>query len=133
MANKWKVWIPLLVIVILSWLELQFFTESVGVEEFKRKIAHIVFLIAVGAVGYFTWAKHPVGWLRSVWIMAYTAAIALIMGVGLIQWKFGLFGTAFLDEIHHIRLFFSSPLPFIMLLAAPKKFKKENVPYNSAD
>ncbi|RYD56511.1 MAG: hypothetical protein EOP56_12515 [Sphingobacteriales bacterium] len=132
MGNKARLWISLLIIVVLSWIELQFFTESVGVEEMKRKVAHILFLLAVGAVGYFAWAKHPVQWIKSVWLLGYAVALVIILGVGIIQWKFGVFGTAFLDEIHHIRLFFNSPLPFIMLLAAPKRFKKENVPSGSA-
>lgn len=133
MQNKWRIWLSLLIIVALSWIELQFFTESIGVEETKRKVAHLIFLVAVGAVGYFAWAKHPVRWLKSVWLLGYSVALVLILGVGLIQMQFQIFGTAFLDEIHHIRVFFNSPLPFIMLLAAPKKFKKESVPYNSAD
>jgi hypothetical protein len=133
MQNKSRIWISLLIIVALSWIELQFFTESIGVEETKRKVAHMAFLVAVGAVGYFAWVKHPVRWLRSVWLLGYTVALLLIVVVGVIQMQFQVFGTAFLDEIHHIRVFFNSPLPFIMLLAAPKKFKKETAPYNSAD
>lgn len=133
MGIKWKIAISLSCIVILSWIELQFFSESVGVDETARKLAHIAFLIGVLASGYFTWIAHPVKWLRYVWLMGYGIAMFLIVGVGVIQWKTGFFASTFLDEIRDIRIFFSSPLPFIMLLAAPKKHPGETERQAAAD
>jgi hypothetical protein len=130
MKNKLSTWLSLVIIVALSWIELQYFTESQGVDELQRKAAHILFLVAIMAAGYIAWAKHIVVWTRQIWLFSYIGAIVLITGIGLVQWKFQVFGSDLLDQVRDIRIFFSSPLPFLMLLAAPKNMRSR-IPANT--
>ena len=105
----------LFIIIVLSWLELQFFTEASGVAEFTRQLAHILFLLAIMVVGYYAWANNPLKWLKQLWLLAYVGVFLLIILIGVLN-RFINFSIGFLDEIHLVRVFFNSPLPFIMLM-----------------
>lgn len=133
MTKKVSTWVSLVLIVILSWIELQYFSESQGVDETGRRAAHILFLLAIMMVGYLAWSRHIVVWTRQIWLFTYTGAILLIVGIGLLQWKFQWFGTDLLDQVRDIRIFFSSPLPFLMLLAAPKNMRPRTAANTPAD
>jgi CDP-diglyceride synthetase len=115
MQNKGRLWVCLFIIIVLSWLELQFFTEASGVAEFTRQLAHILFLLAIMGVGYYAWANNPLKWLKQVWLLAYAGVFLLILLIGVLN-RFINFSIGFLDEIHLVRVFFNSPLPFIMLM-----------------
>ncbi len=115
MQSKVRVWVSLVVIIVLSWLELHFFTEASGVAAFTRQLAHIVFILGIMAVGYWAWSGNRVPWLKKVWLLAYASVLMLIITVGILN-QFLHFSINFLDEIRLIRVFFNSPLPYIMLM-----------------
>jgi hypothetical protein len=116
MSNKLRIIIALLVIVVLAWIELQQYSEAVNVPEQTRKIAHILFLVAIMLVGYWGWFAHPLKWLKNAWVLAYTAVLAIIVAFGVIHWKVYQFSIGFLDQISLLRIFFSSPVPFLVLV-----------------
>lgn len=125
MQNKWRPWIGLAIIVILSWLELQFFTETDAVGETERQIAHISFLMLIATAGYIALYRHPAKWLKSLWLMTYLLILLVIIGVGVANRQLAM-GVDFLDEIHQMRVFFSTPIPFLILMAIPyKRLPKE--------
>ncbi|RYE25906.1 MAG: hypothetical protein EOP51_02425 [Sphingobacteriales bacterium] len=113
MQNKWVRWLCLVLIIVLAWIELQFFTEASNVAEYTRQIAHILFLLAIMGVGYYVWAKSTVKWLKVVWVATYVFVLLLVFGIGALN-RVVHFNIDFLDEIHQVRVFFSSPIPFLM-------------------
>ncbi len=121
MQNKWRPWIGLAIIVILSWVELQFFTETDAVGEVERQVAHITFLLLIMATGYIALYRHRAKWLKSLWLLAYAIVLLIIVGVGVLNRRVVPFGVDFLDEIHQLRVFFSTPIPFLILMAIPHK------------
>jgi UDP-N-acetylmuramyl pentapeptide phosphotransferase/UDP-N-acetylglucosamine-1-phosphate transferase len=106
--------ITLLIIVAISWIELEYYSEPPNIPETTRKIAHFVGLIAVMLVGYIGWYSNRIKWMKKVWLFTYMLMLFIILGVGFIEWKYDVFSTSFLDEIRNIRTFFSSPVPFLI-------------------
>lgn len=132
LKTNWKLCLALVLIIALSWIETQYITEGTGVESVKRKIYHVVFLGGIYAVGLWYWAQQIPSWLKSVWTFSYAGLLALLFVVGVLSWKFGIFSTDFLDQIHHVRTFFCSPLPFLVILALTKMdIKLAGTPSNS--
>ena len=115
---RWRIWTALILIVLLSWVENQYISESAKdfLAENTRKALHIVFYLSVMLVGYFGWYHHPIKWLRVLWVFSYSFIIIALLGVGFIDSRFHFFSMGFLDQIHGIRVFFISPVPFLILL-----------------
>ena len=120
LKNNWKLVLSLILIIGLSWIELQHVSEATGVGAMKRRIFHLVFLGGVYAAGIFYWHQHKIHWVKYVWTLGYASLVVRLMLVGLVQWKFDIVSADVLDQIRHLRVFFSSPLPFIILLVIPK-------------
>lgn len=116
MGNKLRMILALLIIVVLAWIELQQYSEAVNVPEQTRKIAHILFLIGIMLVGYWGWFAHPLKWLKNAWLLAYCAVLAIVVVIGIVHWKFYQFSVGFLDQVSLLRIFFSSPVPFLVLI-----------------
>lgn len=126
MGHKLRMILALLIIVVLAWVELQQYSEAVNVPEQTRKVAHILFLVFIMLVGYWGWFAHPMRWLKNAWLLAYATVLAIIVGFGIIHWKVYQFSIGFLDQISLLRIFFSSPVPFLVLVVFQMR-KKEAV------
>ncbi|RYF37729.1 MAG: hypothetical protein EON97_00740 [Chitinophagaceae bacterium] len=122
--RNWKTMIAMILIVALSWIESQFFTESTGIGENSRKAMHLVFLFAIQVTGYLYWFGKEISWMKHLWTVVYAGMFLILIGVGLLNWKFDLFGSGFLDQVRVLRTFFSSPLPFIGTLAFAEIFTR---------
>lgn len=112
----WKVYLSLIIIIALSWIENQYITESVGVEAVKRKLLHFIFLAGIQVTGYAYWFKHSLSWMKQAWMAAYFGMFALLLFIGVCNWRFHFLSTTFLDQVHYVRTFFCSPLPFIITI-----------------
>ena len=120
LKNNWKILIALFLIIGLSWIESQHISEATGVAEMKRRVFHIVFLGGIYATGIWYWHQHRTGWIKYLWTLAYAGLVLLLVGVGMLQWKFQIFSEQILDQVRYLRVFFSSPLPFIIMLIIPR-------------
>lgn len=112
--NSWKKWVVLLLIIIIYWFESQL-SEAVGEGDVKRKLFNFASVILVMVLGYIGWYGHPVRWIPKLWLLLYGLIVFIVIGTGLINWKLPVFGRDFMDAIHNLRLFFTSPLPFLAL------------------
>lgn len=100
-------------IIILIWL---LDSEYLGLNksEIFRQIFHVVAAFSIALTGYITWRKKE-RWVCTVWIWVYTVVLFLILIMGLLLFNgIQLSETARLN-IWNIRLFFTSPLPFMAL------------------
>lgn len=117
MPNRVRLWLCVIVITVLSWIEFQYFSEGGDAGgAIARQIAHVLFMLAIVGIGYYGWSKHPVKWAKQAWLLIYAFVFVLILGVGTLN-KLFHFDVQLLDEAHTLRKFFSSPVPFIVLWA----------------
>jgi len=115
--SKWTKWIALLLIIALSWIELQYVSESVpeALTPTVRKTLHVIFYIAVTVTGYWGWLNSPIKWLKKLWLYAYTVILVFVLAFGLMASKTNLFSMEVKDTVHNIMIYFISPVPFIIL------------------
>lgn len=115
---KLRIWPAFLLVLLLCWLDYQFFTEGLQahmMSPIKRGLMHLVILASITAVGYWGWNIHPMQWIKKVWLFAYVVVILVVAGIRGLQAAYGIFGPDFLDGIFGLRIFFCSPAPFFIL------------------
>ncbi|MCB9046082.1 MAG: hypothetical protein H6550_08070 [Chitinophagales bacterium] len=114
--NKFR--IALVLITLICYIDYQFFGEGYAVREiapYIRQAGHLVILVAVFPIGYWAWNKHPMQWLKKIWVWSYSAVICFILIIGLLKNMTSLMGAEFLDWVTTVRYLFSSPLPLILI------------------
>ena len=114
---KNRLWVAVVLITILCWVEISYLTEgNVGspVPERMRHIFHLVLLLAVTGIGYWGWYLHPKKWLKNIWLIAYTSFIVIMLLTSLAYIVTGNFSHYIIGTVRSARLFFSSPMPFLL-------------------
>lgn len=129
MSNK-RIVISGLIIVLLSWLDYQYFTEAPYAyifSEGERRLAHVACLLLMGATGYMCWLPHQLNWIRKTWVAFYASVLALMFITGGIQALTHIFPQFILNGVSSIRMFFCTPVPFfIMHVLTGKTLKRLN-------
>jgi hypothetical protein len=118
MRAKPRKWISFTLILILSWIDYQFFNEgkaAAALPEMKRQISHIFCFVSILGVGFWGWLPYPY-WLSRIWLYLYSVGLILILAIGIIHTIWQPFSLYFLDQISSFRQFFISPIPFLLLL-----------------
>lgn len=117
---KYRLLLSIILVFAICWIDYQYFTElpmAASVPDPVRKFFHFFVLIILIPVGYWGWNNHPQQWIKKIWLIAYIFSIAVMLILGLIEWKFKVFNIHFLKDVGDFRLFFSSPVPFFILYA----------------
>lgn len=117
MKHKFLFWLIFVLVTALCWVDYQYFTEghANSISPIARQAGHIAILLAILPIGYIGYKNHPMSWIKKLWLVSYSLVIAIIGIIGLLQWQLQLFGTAFLDQVSSLRLFFCSPVPYFLL------------------
>ncbi len=129
MGYKAKLIIGVIIITAICFVDYQFFTEGRDarrLDPLVRQAAHLIVLAVITPIGYWAWKGHPMQWTKNLWIASYMLAISILLIVGLIQWQTSLFSNELLDRFYDFRLFFGSPLAFIMLFMLTILAKKRS-------
>jgi hypothetical protein len=108
--------VVLLLIVLIYSIELAFVSEAVGVNERLRALLHIVTYLCVVAVGYFYWKKTQPLWMKGFWLLIYGGVLVFLISVNLLNMFTHWASPLFLDQLYFVRIFFTSPLPFLISL-----------------
>lgn len=120
MNNKLRYIISLVLILLICWIGYTY-TEEIKLvtsnrhKPFQLQFKRLVWLISIGGLTWWAFVKNTKKWLAQTVIIAYGLAIIIIGLLGLIEWKYKFFGENTKEFISGIRLFLSSPLPFIFL------------------
>lgn len=118
MPHRSRFILAFVVITALCWIDYQYYSEGGAVraiDDTRRQMAHLIILILLVPIGWFGWSAHGVKWIRKFWLLTYLTAICFLITFGLIQSFFHPFGTTTKDIVSSIRLFFTSPMPFLLL------------------
>ncbi len=107
----------IIIIILICWIDYQYFTEGITVINMNatiRRVGHLLFLALLIPIGYWGLSKLP-KWISSLWLRSYVVVFLLMLVIGAIQVIWHPFNVAFLDQVSNIRLFFGSPLPYMIL------------------
>ena len=119
MSYKLRFWLGLIILTSICWIDYQYFSEGYTVRaipDITRKLMHVLFLIMVIPIGYWGWARHPLPWIKSFWLIIYTSVLILLLIFGLIDVLGHPFSPELKDVVSKdIRLFFTSPMPYLIL------------------
>ena len=118
MNHKLRMWLAFASIVILCCIDYAYFTEGLGaiyMDDRTRKLAHLAILLGIIPVGYWGWQRHPLTWLKKVWLWSHLLSLSTLVIAGGLCYLAGFYNEAFLKKIGDIRLFFCSPVPFFVL------------------
>jgi glucan phosphoethanolaminetransferase (alkaline phosphatase superfamily) len=124
-----RFWIPALAITIVYWGTYQGFEGLKFFNQVSPILKHAIsflLLALVFLIGYFTFRSlRQKEWLNKVWTFTYLAVIAILAIFGLID-IFARINSQNLRELFaNIRLFFTSPVPFGILVYLGNKSKIE--------
>ena len=115
------------IILILSWFTYQGY-ETAYFFRIPRHIKHLInftLLILVFLTGLFGFSKMETKWPIGVWVPVYLVVIFLMILVGLLDLKYRFRISSFRDMVHTLRMFFSSPVPYGILLLLADKTKSK--------
>ena len=118
MRQQTKFWVALVLITLVCYIDYQFFIEGYNVRKLSstiRQAGHLSVLISVAAIGYWAWAKHPLTYLKKLWLFSYGAGLGFILVTGLIKTQTELLGEDFFEWAATVRYAFCSPLPHLLL------------------
>ena len=126
MKPKHRAALTIVLITVVSIVDYQLFSEVVSaraVPPFVRQAMHLVFLACLVPIGYSSLKKDYPLWASRMWLTGYLLVTGMLILVGLVQMKFGLFGVKLLDCVSTIRQFFTSPLPYLAIVLLKSRFQ----------
>lgn len=115
--NK-RFWITWLLVVIVCWLDYRYLNETNFYETIGQRVGqmlHVLIYAIVVVMGYVYFKTYPVAWPKYLWLLSYVVGLLIYATGGFLE----LFVTDLsLNASNHfstIRLFFTSPLPLIII------------------
>ncbi|MBW7952694.1 MAG: hypothetical protein LC134_01270 [Chitinophagales bacterium] len=130
MSTKLRYIIAIILILLVCWFGYTFTEEinkiSNAPKPFKQQLQRLLWLILVGIITWWAFVKNTKKWLAQTVIIVYGFAVIIIGLLGLVEWKYKILGENIKELIAGVRLFLSSPLPFIFLwILSSVKFETE--------
>jgi len=112
-------WVSLIAITLVYWLN---YSSYEGMRLFIAipapwgSIAVFMLLPVVAAIGYFGLMNSKNKWVISLWKLLYAAAIIIVFGTGAFIMIAKPESQNLLEFVNGLRMFFTSPVPFGVLL-----------------
>lgn len=125
---KPRVWVAATIICLLYWgtwhsyhddPEIQFKTNTT-----LRHIINYSLLLAVALTGVYGWKNHFQPWVLKLWIFIYAVVIFFLSFFGILDIFFGISNLSFRNLIANLRLFFTCPVPYGVLIFFAKRADK---------
>ncbi len=124
-----RTWICFIIIIVLYWCTYQ------GHEGFKYllntpgPLKHIIsfsLLVLVGLVGFFGWYAHPQVVVKRLWVLLYFMVIVILSISGLVDVLYHIDNPSLRDFFYSLRMFFTSPVPYGILMFLAKHLDYKN-------
>ena len=119
--------IAFVIILLLSWCTYQGY-ENAWFFRIPLHIKHLInfiLLVSVFGVGLFGFSRQQHKWVIPVWLICYPVVIILMAVVGVLDLYYKINVASLRDMIYHLRMFFSSPVPFGILFLLSTKLKSK--------
>lgn len=116
-------WVAGFFILLISWCTYEGY-EGLFFYKIPFYVKHSInfsLLIAVAFLGYYVWAHDLRKWPKEVWVIVYLVVIVLMATIGLLDLFFKFRIGNFREMIHNLRMFFTSPVPYGVLLFLVKR------------
>lgn len=110
--------IALLLMFIFSWCSFRGYDTNFF-QTTKPIIKHSInfsLLLAIAFTGYFGLIAVSKIWIKKIWVLIYSLLIILLACIGVVDLFFRINNYNVRDMIANVRMFFTSPLPFAILL-----------------
>jgi len=122
---KPRVWIAATIICLLYWGTWHGYTDNPETQ-FKantllRHAIDFLLLLGVALTGFYGWKNHHQSWILKLWVLIYSVVIFSISFLGLVDIYLGIHNLSFRNLLSNLRLFFTSPVPFGVLIFFAKK------------
>lgn len=118
MKHKVRLIIALILILIVCWFGYTHTEEvnkvSNAVKPLKQQLLRFIWLISIGSITYWAFIKQQHKWISTLIVLVYATAVCILGILGLIEFKWRLLSENQKELISGVRLFLSSPLPFMM-------------------
>ena len=118
MKHNIRLGIALLLILVICWFGYTHTEEvnkvSNAVKPLKQQLLRFIWLISIGSITYWAFIKQQHKWISTLIVLVYVTAVCILGILGLIEFKWRLLSENQKELISGVRLFLSSPLPFMM-------------------
>ncbi len=113
-----RIALSLLMIIFISWIsfkgyDINFFQNLKPV---VKHLANFGLLISTALTGYFAIKPFQEKWILSVWVLVYTSVVIVLVSIGIVDVFHRITNYLVRDSIAPIRMFFTSPVPFLIIL-----------------
>lgn len=125
---KGRTWIAFVIICLLYWATWHKYHDDPKIH-FKadlllRHLLNYSLLVGVAITGWLGWKKHPDQWVCKLWVMVYAVFIICISALGVLDVTLGVGSESFRNMLTGLRIFFTSPVPYgIMIYFAKKSYR----------
>jgi hypothetical protein len=120
-----------LLLILLVWItgsqEMHLNKERLTDTVFVRYIIYFSWLLLTASIGYVAWRHQPYLWIKQVWITTYALVVVLLLLLGIIDLLIVPFTMAQKKYIQTFRLFFQSPVPFVIIYLVAKQVPTKKI------
>ena len=107
-------------ITLLTYQAFEGYRFLTGQPQFLKHIFNIGFLVAVAGIGYYSLRQLQEKWMSKLWIFLYAVVAIILVVFGMIDVIFKLQTQNLRNLLSGLKMFFCSPLPFLMVLFLSK-------------
>lgn len=124
-----RIWIAAISILIVYWCTYQgtegyqFISKITFVQ---KQAINLGLLLLVAIIGYWGLLAVELRWPSKLYIIVYAAVVTFIAGLGAIDLFLHFSNASFRNMVGYLRLFFTSPVPFSVILILHRNTSSTN-------
>jgi hypothetical protein len=119
---KARVWVCGVVIALIYWSTWLGANDN-SLSKSTKHLFGFSLLVLVGALGYYAWSSQPQEWAKKLWLFLYLSVILILLIFGTIDFFKMLKDESLKNMLASLRLFFTSPVPFGILMYLVRRFQ----------
>lgn len=114
--KKNRFYISLILMLIVCWVGYIFLIENEALIHTPHKIRNIgsfIWIIIIGLIGYWGLGEYA-NWISKLWVYFYSTGLTTLVIAGLLNWFVFEYSTNIKGGLASFKLFFESPVPFLL-------------------
>jgi hypothetical protein len=117
---KPRVWIAAVIICLLYWATWHSYHDDPTIHyttnPLLRHGINFGLLLSVAITGVYGWSKHHQPWIGKLWLFIYSVVLFIVILCGGLDVVARLENPSFRNMLSGLRLFFTSPVPYGVLV-----------------